>query len=193
MFLFILNIFFFGAYYGFFQLKVKLVLWLTERGEEVEDLGAEKLEKDDDFVDYAMDVAEQVLESDDAKGIVICRNGVGVSIVANRYPGIRCVLGFDAKQVEKARTDDAVNVLALPADYKSLDEVKTMVDAFLSTKFSGDDRFVRRLTKIEQMTEDCDDECGCGGDCSCEDGQGKKKHECVCGGDGECQCGGACC
>lgn len=176
-----------GADHGGLILKTKLMEWLVAKGVDVEDLGAEKLEKEDDFVDYAMDVAESVLGDEEGMGIVICRNGVGVSIVANRYPGVRCALGFDSLQTKKARSDDDVNVLALPADYIDFEEAKKIVEAFIETEFAGEERFVRRLTKIEAMTDEgCGD--GCGGECGCEKDGEKSDHECVCGGNGECQC-----
>lgn len=163
-----------GSDHGGFELKEKIKAFLMEKGEEVEDLGAETLDPGDDFVDYAVEVAEMVAGNPDALGIVFCRNGVGVDITVNRFPGMRSVLGFDEGQVEKARTDDDVNCLSLPADYIDLDKAKRLVNKFLETKFDGGERFVRRLIKLESIAIDD----GCGGGCG------------GCGGGG---CGSGCC
>lgn len=186
-----------GADHGGFELKEKLVEWLMDSKIEVEDVGEQVKDAEDDFVDYAMDVAEMILDDRtqmldaESKGIVICRNGVGVDIVANRYPGVRCVLGFDEKQVKMARNDDDVNCLALPADYIDFDKAKKLIEVFLNTEFSAEPRFIRRLTKIEAMTDDsCGDSCSdgkCGGGCGdkCEGGCEGGCDNC----DGSCQSG----
>lgn len=147
-----------GSDHGGFELKENLKTWLLEKGNQVEDMGAEAKDEGDDFVDYAMEVAEALVENQEAKGIVLCRNGVGVSVVANRYGGVRCALGFDQHQVEKARSDDDINCLSLPADYLDLAKAKELVEAFLKTKFDGGEKYVRRLIKLESIETG-----GCGG------------------------------
>jgi ribose 5-phosphate isomerase B len=155
-----------GTDHGGFELKQKLVDWLASEGYEIVDLGAKELEAEDDFVDYALLVTDSLAFEPEARGILLCRNGVGMDIVANRAPEVRCALGFDSGQVEKARSDDNINCLSLPADY--IDEVKAkeLVEAFLKTKFSGEERFVRRLDRLAEVDS----------------------HQCVCGGGGSGHC-----
>ena len=118
---------------------------------DVIDVGAVNYMAEDDFVDYAKQVAREVGGDKEVRGIVFCRNGVGVSIVANRFEGVRCALGFDVEQVRKARTDDDVNCLAIAADYSSEKVIKEMVEVFMKTEFSGEERFVRRLVKLGKL------------------------------------------
>lgn len=172
-----------GADHGGFLLKEKLKEWFKEVGYHGQDLGASKLNEEDDFIDYGLDVGQMVAVATDAMGIVICRNGVGMDIVANRFKEVRCVLGFDEGQVERARADDDVNVLALPADYIDFELAKKLVKKFLDTKFSGESRYKRRLAKLEMASGmiggggGC---CGGGGGCCDDDEEGEGKG-CACG------------
>lgn len=168
-----------GSDHGGFEMKEELKRWLQEKGWHGADLGAPRLEEGDDFVDYAMAVAEFVQRDPDAMGVVLCRNGVGVSIVANRYSGIRCVLGFDKKQVEKARKDDDVNCLALPADYIDLKKAKELIEVFMKTKFSDESKYQRRVAKLGMVGDMGGGCCGGGG--------------CGSGGCGDGGCGDGCC
>lgn len=152
-----------GADHGGFKLKEEIKEWLLDDNEVV-DLGANKLDEDDDFIEPAAAVAEALEIDGEARGILLCRNGVGVAIVANRYGGVRCALGFDQGQAEKARADDDVNCLSLPADYLNSEKAKNIVLTFLKTEFSGEERYRRRLVKLEQLTAGCGDSC-CGGGC----------------------------
>lgn len=155
---------FIGADHGGFKLKESLKVWLDKGGHEVVDVGAHTLDSEDDFVDYAFAVADGLSSSLEARGILLCRNGVGVDIAANRFMGIRCALGFDSKQIEKARSDDDVNCLSLPADYLSETEAKEIVEAFLETEFSAKEKYLKRLKKLENGPDFNIDMC-CGGGC----------------------------
>ena len=138
-----------AADHGGYKLKEKLKRWLEDEGMEIVDKGAMEYEREDDYVDYAVKVAEEVGKDEAARGIVLCRNGVGMDIVSNRHRGVRCVLGFDKKQVIKAREDDDVNVLSLPADYIGWRLSKKLVKVFLETKFKEKKRYQRRLDKLK--------------------------------------------
>ena len=144
-----------GADHGGFKLAEELLLWCKENKLPVENLGAFTYNKDDDYVDFSLAVAEKVtdeiVKGQEARGIVICRNGVGVDLVANKKRYIRCCLGFNEQQVRKARIDDDVNMLALPADYIDVTTAKKFVQIFLDTEFSHLERYVRRISKVENM------------------------------------------
>lgn len=152
-----------GADHGGYKVKEEVKRWLVEKKFKVEDVGAEKFDEEDDFVDYAELVASEV-SGDESMGILFCRNGFGMMIAANRVPGVRCGFGMNEKMVKAGRNDDDINCLAIPADYLKLDEVEKIVDVYLGTKFSGEERFKRRLYKLEMLGGSC---CGGGGCGNC--------------------------
>ena len=154
-----------GADHGGFKLKEILKPWLQDKGYKVEDFGASREDPGDDFVDYAFAVAAALQMNPQDRGILLCRNGVGVSVAANRFAQVRCALGFDIKQVTKARHDDNVNCLSLPADYISKTEAEKIVEAFLKTKASTAEKYLGRTSKLEQNDGCLGGSC-CGGDCS---------------------------
>jgi len=122
--------------------------WYRSWRNEVIDIGANNLDEEDDFVDYATLVAKEVRKTKEDRGVLFCRNGFGMMIAANRFAGIRCGLAFDEKAVRQGRVDDDINCLAIPSDYVSEEKVKEMIRVFLETPFSGEERFVRRLKKL---------------------------------------------
>lgn len=139
-----------GADHGGLQMKDELVEYLQEKNIRVEDMGAYELNPTDDYPDYANQVAQGVLQNlEHNRGIVACRSGVGADITANRHKKIRSVLGFNETQVRKAREDDDVNILSLPADYISIEEAKKLVDIFLSATAKSDSKYKRRIEKMD--------------------------------------------
>lgn len=146
---------FIGTDHRGFKLATELYLWLIDNRVSVKMLGAKELDPNDDYVDYAKEVAHVV--SNDTKlgrisrGIVLCGSGVGVDVVANKIKGIRCGLGITPAQVKEAREDDDINVLAIATDYTSEKDAKEMIKAFLETPFSGEERHVRRIEKIHNL------------------------------------------
>jgi ribose 5-phosphate isomerase B len=132
--------------HGGFDLKKFLVGELAPRGYCVTDLGPSTYNPNDDYPAYAKMVAEAVAKAEDAGiGIVLCRNGVGMSVVANKVRGIRCALSWTPEHARSAKTDDNANVLALPADYITREVALQTALTFLSTPFSNADRHVARL------------------------------------------------
>lgn len=136
--------------HGGYKLKEVIEKYLKEKGKEVVDMGPEKLDPTDDFPDFVIPLAKKVAENPENLGIVLCRNGVGVEIAANKIDGVRAALSWDPKHASSTRSDDNSNVLALPADY--LDEKKAIevLDSWLQTQYSKEPRFERRLKKIEK-------------------------------------------
>ncbi len=142
---------FIGADHRGFELKNKIIEYLQEKNIRVEDMGNYEYDANDDYPDYSKKVAQAVLQNpDDLLGIVICGSGVGVSVAANRYHGIVCALGFDVKQITSARIHDHVNVLALPSDHVDFEKSKQMIDAFLEAKPNYDEKYLRRLQKLDE-------------------------------------------
>ncbi|PIT90429.1 MAG: ribose 5-phosphate isomerase B [Candidatus Komeilibacteria bacterium CG10_big_fil_rev_8_21_14_0_10_41_13] len=134
-----------------FKLKEHLKKFLFKQGYTVMDLGPEKLARDDDYPDYAFKVARQVIKSDQAKGILVCHNGVGVCIAAGKVRGIRATQAFNPKMAKEAVGDDNANVLCLGQGYLKDKEAEKIVLSFLKADFSGLKRHQRRLDKIKRM------------------------------------------
>lgn len=151
-----------GSDHGGYEAKEEVKKWLEGLKKEVVDMGAHELDSDDDFVEYGEAVASKLEENDGDMGVLFCRNGVGMSVVANRFSGVRGALGFDIEQVRKARTDDDVNCLVIPADYVKLDMIKDMVKVFLETEYHGEERYERRIAKMSQTGGGGCGSCVCG-------------------------------
>jgi len=139
-----------GADHRGFKLKEKLVAWLEVEGYKFEDLGAYELDLKDDYTVYAEKVALMVADNL-GKGVLLCGSGVGVDVVANKFDRVRSGIGKNEKQVAAGRADDDMNVLVIAADYTKAAEAKKMIEAFLKTKFSGKNRYKRRLRDIEKI------------------------------------------
>lgn len=139
-----------GADHRGYQLKEKIKTWLLEQKIELEDLGNTRLDKEDDYPDFAKAVSEKVVAHPDSFGILICGSGAGMDITANRVVGVRCVLGFDSYQVKMARSNDDVNILSLAADFISEEMAKKLISVFLKTPFSFGEKHQRRIEKIDQ-------------------------------------------
>ncbi len=140
-----------GSDHRGFNLKNILVSKLIEAGFEVSDLGDNELDKDDDYVDFAVKVAEAVQQDNKSWGVVICGSGVGVDMVANRFKGIRSALVFDVQRSIQSRQHEDANVLALAADVLDETTAWEIVEAFLKTPFSNEERHVRRLNKMASL------------------------------------------
>jgi ribose 5-phosphate isomerase B len=140
-----------GADHGGYEMKEKMRGLLAEKGYEVVDRGNFVLDTNDDYVDVASKVAEDVMADPQSRGVLLCRNGMGMSIVANRFKGIRCGLGFNGESVRKGRTDDDINVLSLPADYMAIEQAVQITMLFLKTEFEKQERYVRRINKINSI------------------------------------------
>lgn len=139
-----------GADHRGFNLKEKIKTWIKDWGYELEDMGAYELDPRDDFTLYAEKVGAVVGRGKD-KGILLCGSGVGVDVAANKIDGVRASIGKSKEQVTAGRKDDDMNVLVIAADYTKEEEAKEMVKAFLETKFSRKERFVRRLADIKKL------------------------------------------
>lgn len=146
---------FIGADHNGFALKNKLRDWLQEEGHSVQDVGPAAYDEDDDYPDYGVQVARAVAEQpSDRLGILLCGSGVGMAIVADKVRGVRAGLIHDPRMAALARTDDNTNVLALGASFLTFEQAQEIVQAWLSTDFSGADRHERRIAKIAQYEHD---------------------------------------
>lgn len=140
-----------GADHRGFHLKQKVYNWLKDNEYKVLDMGAYELDLTDDYTLYAEKVAIVVADNRNDRGILICGSGVGVDITANKFDGVRASIGINPDQVKAGRSDDDMNILVLAADFISFKDAKEMIKAFLETKFSGEERHVRRLEDIQKI------------------------------------------
>lgn len=143
---------FIGADHRGFEFKNKVIEYLQEKNIRVEDMGAYEYNANDDYPDFAQKVATAVMQNPENNvGIVICGSGVGVSIAANRYRGIRAALGFDVHQIQHAKENDHINVLALPSDYVDLEKAKQLLEAFINAQKNQGEKYKRRLDKLDNV------------------------------------------
>ena len=137
-----------GADHGGFELKQEIIEHLKSKNIEVKDFGTYS-EDAVDYPDYGHAVASAVLDGTCEQGIVICGTGIGISISANKISGIRCALCHDCFSAEATRLHNDANILALGARVIGPGHALKVVDTFLATAFSGDERHARRIAKIE--------------------------------------------
>jgi len=121
---------------------------------EFEDLGPTEFVQGDDYNEYVLRLVERIRAIKGSSGILICRNGVGVNILANKFMGIRAALSFDSKHAASTRNDDHANVLTLPADYIDSATAIELTQAWLNTPFSTEERHVRRVGSEEQYGQE---------------------------------------
>jgi ribose 5-phosphate isomerase B len=130
------------------EMKDRLVSELKKMGYQPDDIGGKDATKPDDYPDYAHPLAREVSNGDVKRGILLCGSGVGMDIVANRYPGVRAALAWAPEIGELSRKHNNSNVLVLPARFMSDDEAIETMKAWLDAKFEGG-RHERRVDKIE--------------------------------------------
>lgn len=144
-----------GADHRGFKLKEAIKSFLKNRGYQVWDVGNSKYDEQDDYPDIALALARKVSNDyENSKGILICGNGVGMSIVANKFRRIRAGLVMNSDQAFDSRNDDDTNVLVLSADYLTTDAVRKTLITWLETPFAREDRFRRRIEKIQRIEEE---------------------------------------
>jgi len=135
--------------HGGITLKQKLKTYLVKKGFRVKDFGTYS-SLSCDYPDYSYILAAAIAAGNYKKGILICKSGIGNSIVANRVPGVRAALCYNLKAVRLSRQHNDSNVLVLGSLFVKEDMAKKMVSAWLKTKFQAG-RHQRRLNKITKI------------------------------------------
>ena len=141
----------FASDHGGFALKQELMAHLRQAGVEFEDLGT-YTEESCDYPVYAEKLGRAVAAGEYEKGVLICGTGIGVSIAANKIPGIRCALCGDCYSAEMTRRHNDANVLALGGRVVGTELAKRILDTFLSTSFEGG-RHQRRIDLITALEQ----------------------------------------
>lgn len=142
---------FLGTDHAGFELKEKIKKFLVDLGHEVRDFGAESMNDQDDYPDFITPVAKAVAEDNQSIGIVFGGSGQGEAMCANRISGVRAGVyhGGDFQIIRVMREHNNANILSMGARFiSSEEEAKDAVKVFLDTKFSNDERHVRRLAKF---------------------------------------------
>ena len=136
-----------GCDHGAFALKNKVAAHLSAQGHEVVDFGTYSLDSCD-YPEFAAAAAKAVADGTCDKGIVLCTTGIGVSITANKIPGIRCALLSDVMSARMTREHNDTNVMALGAGVVGQMLALEIVDTWISTEFSHNERHQRRIDKV---------------------------------------------
>lgn len=139
-----------GSDHGGFDLKEVVTAHLKEQGIAYKDFGCYD-KKSCDYPVYGKAVAEAVAKGECEKGIVICTTGIGISITANKVKGVRCALCADTLTAQMTRLHNDANVLALGGGIVGPNLGISIVDTFLNTAFSGEEKHCRRVGLIEQQ------------------------------------------
>lgn len=139
-----------GADHAGFRLKEQIKNYLKKVGYKVSDRGAFKFQKTDDYPDFAAKVAKKIKKEND-RGILFCGSSHGVCVAANKFKGIRAVAVSNVRDAKLTREHNDANVLCLSGWNFKLDAAKKIADAWLQTKFSGEERHMRRIKKIEKL------------------------------------------
>ncbi len=136
-----------GCDHGGYDLKVEVVKYLEEKGLEYKDFGC--MDKTSvDYPIYGHAVAEAVANGECEKGIVICTTGIGISIAANKVKGIRCALCSDTLSAKMTRLHNDANVLALGGGMVGTNLALDIVETFLNTPFSEEEKHQRRVNLL---------------------------------------------
>ena len=130
-----------------YELKLQIINYLEKNGVEYKDFGCHG--ESVDYPIYARKVGQAILDGECEKGILICGTGIGISIAANKMPGIRCALCSDCFSAEMTRVHNDSNIIALGGRVVGPELAIKMVDIWLNTPFSNDERHIRRINMIE--------------------------------------------
>ena len=139
-----MNLFIASDHAGF-ELKSRIL----SKFSNIKDLGPYEFIMEDDYPDYVYLLVKNLRKDlNHNLGILICKNGTGVCIAANKFKGIRAGLGINTQHVKSMISDDNINVLCLGADFLNEDEIYQMIEVFKTEKFQPQNRHLRRLNKL---------------------------------------------
>ena len=141
-----------GSDHGGYALKEKIKKYLEEKGYECKDMGCYSLESCD-YPVYGRAAAQAVANGECERGILVCSSGIGVSIVANKVPGIRCAHCHDTYCAKYTRLHNDANMIAFGEKVLGEGMMQEIVYTFLTTEFEGGERHERRVAKIKALEE----------------------------------------
>ena len=138
-----------GCDHGGYELKLEVLKYFQEKGIEYKDFGCDSLDSCD-YPIYAKKVAKSILSGECERGVLICGTGIGISITANKFKGIRCALCSDCFSAEATRQHNDANIVAFGGRVVGPGLAVKIVDTFLNTPFSEGERHKRRIAMIEE-------------------------------------------
>lgn len=141
-----------GADHGGYNLKADVVKFVESLGHEVSDVGCD-CATSVDYPDYSVPVCEKVIAGEADRGILICGTGIGMSIAANKYPGIRCALLHDTFSAKATREHNDTTVMAMGERVIGPGLALEIVKVWLETEFSGEDRHKNRINKVSAIEQ----------------------------------------
>lgn len=142
-----------GSDHAGFELKSHLAGHLTTRGYDVVDVGPASYDPDDDYPAYCVGTGLRVVEDPGSLGVVIGGSGNGEQIAANKVLGVRAALAWNLETAKLAREHNDANVVAVGARQHSLAEATALVEVFLATPFSGNERHARRIAQLAEYEQ----------------------------------------
>ena len=141
-----------GSDHGGYKLKEEVKKYLEEAGIEYEDVGAYS-EESVNYPDFAVKVAEKIQNKTAETGILICRSGIGMSMCANKFKDVRCALCYEEQTAKFSRMHNDANMLALGADYITVNQAICILRQFLATEFEGG-RHQNRVNLINEIEKE---------------------------------------
>ena len=142
-----------AADHGGFSLKEDVTKWLKALGHEVMDLGAHQYDKEDDYPDFSRYVGQALQNEQVDRGIILCGSGIGACVAANKIKGVRASVCHDTYSARQGVEHDAVNVLCLGARIIGPALAEEVVKAFVNAHFQTEERFERRLEKVNAIEQ----------------------------------------
>lgn len=143
-----------GCDHGGYALKDTVLKWLFSHNIDVVDKGIDGAQEKVDYPPYALAVALEVQRGYVDYGVLLCGTGIGMSVAANKVPGIRCANVTDSYMARLTREHNDANVLAMGARVIGPGVAEDILEAFFSTKFSGDERHKSRIGEITEIEQD---------------------------------------
>lgn len=140
-----------AADHGGFELKEQICQLLTQQGFELKDFGAFAYDAKDDFPDFVVPLAKAVGTGEVDRGIAICGSGVGASIAVNKVKGVRAALITETYSARQGVEHDDMNMICLGGRVIGVELVKELIQAFLTAKYEGEERHLRRMKKVADL------------------------------------------
>ncbi|MEU6202366.1 ribose-5-phosphate isomerase [Micromonospora musae] len=137
-----------GSDHAGYELKVHLASYLASQGYEVVDVGPHVFDPDDDYPAFCLHTGDRVVADEGSLGVVIGGSGNGEQIAANKIAGVRAALAWNIETAQLSREHNDANIVAVGARQHTLDEATAIVEAFLNTPFSGNERHARRIVQV---------------------------------------------
>src|SRR5437868_14230743 len=142
-----------GADHAGYEMKRELIEFVEKLGHSVHDVGTFEPDKPDDYPDYATLVAEDIRSGQAERGILVCGSGVGVSVAANKFKGIRAGLCHDHYSAHQGVEHDDLNVLVMGSRVIGSALAKELATSFVAARFTQEERHQRRLAKVKRLEQ----------------------------------------